>query len=361
MSQLDVTIREKASAPTSRGIACAGNWIVDYVHSIARWPEIGDLVRINWQSTGVGGGAANVASDLCALGAPFPISGVGCIGDDDAGRIVLAHCQKVGLTTERLRVLSDVPTGQTHVMAIEGNNRTFFYQGGANDKFNLTHVDMKSLAEYGYRVFYLGYLALLAQLDKVYPDGETGAAKLLCSAQREGLLTCIDLVSEDSKRLTQVVGPALNYADYLVINEVEAERVSKIPVRNQDGTLNNAQLEIAAKKLIDAGVKRAVIVHAPECALWLDKSHFATWHDAAKVDTNSVISTVGAGDAFCAGVLYGVHEGWDPITILRRGHLVAAACLMGLTATDSIPSMTSICELDDRWIKAIQTAKGKHH
>jgi sugar/nucleoside kinase (ribokinase family) len=356
MKALQVVADAKGVSQTTRGIACAGNWIVDYVHGIERWPNVGDLVRITWQSSGVGGGAANVASDLCALGAPFPVSGIGCIGNDAAGGIVLAHCENIGLATNRLTVLDGVPTGQTHVMTLEGANRTFFYQGGVNDAFDMSHIDLKDIAQCGYRVFYLGYLALLAQLDKVYPDGETGAAKLLRSAQQEGLLTCIDLVSEDGVRLTQVVGSALIYTDYLIINEVEAERVSNTRVRNTDGTLNEPQLEIAAEALIQAGVSKAVVVHAPERGLWYDKHHIAIWHDAATVNAKDVVSSVGAGDAFCAGALYGIHEGWDPETTLRRSHLVAAACLNGLTATDGIPSMTSICELDDRWVKALKAA-----
>jgi sugar/nucleoside kinase (ribokinase family) len=339
------------------GIACAGNWIVDYVHGIARWPQIGDLVRINWQTTGIGGGAANVATDLRALGAKFPVSGLGCIGDDEAGRIVQAHCRKVGLATDYLTVLPDVPTGQTHVMTLEGANRTFFYQGGANDMFNFNHINMKSLVQSGYSMFYLGYLALLAQLDRTYPNNQTGAAKLLHAAQQGGLITCVDLVSEEGGRLAQIVTPALIFTDYLIINEVEAERVSQTTVRNQDGTLNNAKLKQAAVRLLEAGVNRAVVIHAPERALWLTKNYCATWHDAAKVEASQVASTVGAGDAFCAGVLYGIHENWDPLAILRRGHLVAASCLRGLTATDSIPPMAEILKLDEQWVALMQTEK----
>ena len=40
-----------------RGIACAGNWIVDIVHSIDNWPAKSDLVRITDEVEGTGGGA----------------------------------------------------------------------------------------------------------------------------------------------------------------------------------------------------------------------------------------------------------------------------------------------------------------
>ena len=52
---------------TRRGIACAGNWILDIVHDIPTWPEKSDLVRITAQKSGLGGGPANVAAGLVAM------------------------------------------------------------------------------------------------------------------------------------------------------------------------------------------------------------------------------------------------------------------------------------------------------
>ena len=49
------------------GIICAGNWIVDLVHDVDRWPNESELVRIGTQARGVGGGAANVITTLASL------------------------------------------------------------------------------------------------------------------------------------------------------------------------------------------------------------------------------------------------------------------------------------------------------
>ena len=43
--------------PTRSGIICAGNWIVDIVHTIDGWPRKSDLVHIRDEVTGIGGGA----------------------------------------------------------------------------------------------------------------------------------------------------------------------------------------------------------------------------------------------------------------------------------------------------------------
>ncbi len=42
------------------GIICAGNWIVDLIHDLDRWPNESELVRIGTQARGVGGGPVGV-------------------------------------------------------------------------------------------------------------------------------------------------------------------------------------------------------------------------------------------------------------------------------------------------------------
>ena len=73
-----------------QGIACAGNWIVDIVHSIDGWPRKSDLVHIRAETTGVGGGAANMALDLAAFATGLPVFPVGLVGRDLHGQTVLA-------------------------------------------------------------------------------------------------------------------------------------------------------------------------------------------------------------------------------------------------------------------------------
>ena len=95
------------------GIACAGNWIVDVVHDIERWPSEGDLVRISAQSMGVGGGAANVCSDLISLGAGFPVAALGCIGDDEHAEVVLEHLRRLNIADSGLHRLPQTATAHT--------------------------------------------------------------------------------------------------------------------------------------------------------------------------------------------------------------------------------------------------------
>ena len=55
------------------GIICAGNWIVDIIHELDRWPNESELVRIGTQARGVGGGPANVITTLAKLETGLPL------------------------------------------------------------------------------------------------------------------------------------------------------------------------------------------------------------------------------------------------------------------------------------------------
>ena len=71
------------------GIICAGNWIVDLIHDLDRWPNESELVRIGTQARGVGGGPANVITALAKLETDLPLYPMGAIGDDEYGALIL--------------------------------------------------------------------------------------------------------------------------------------------------------------------------------------------------------------------------------------------------------------------------------
>jgi sugar/nucleoside kinase (ribokinase family) len=324
---------------------CAGNWIVDIIHTIARWPNKGDLVRVVSQRIGLGGGAFNISTDLRVLGASFPLAAIGCVGDDTYGAMLREQCERRSIGHAELRTIANVATGHSQVMTLPGDSRTFFYHGGANDAFDADTVPIARFAAASFRFFYLGYLMLLEALDQLDADGSTGASRLLARARAAGLTTCVDFVSDARPDFARIVAPALPHCDYLIINEVEASLATGIVVRpgDNDGP-DIAAIEAAAQRLLELGVVRAVIIHAPEAALWLARGAEPVWAPSEPVAADDIVSPVGAGDAFCACIIYGLHEDWPVPLTLRAAHLAAAACLGGATATDGIPPIDALLQ-----------------
>src|SRR4029078_13429583 len=121
------------------------------------------------------------------------------------------------------------PTSYTDVMTEkEGGRRTFFHMRGANALWDGSDLSFSRVKA---RIFHLGYLLLLDSLDA--PDAKFGtkAARLLAEAQAAGVMTSVDVVSEDSDRFARIVNPALKHVDYCILNEVEAGRTTGFKVR----------------------------------------------------------------------------------------------------------------------------------
>ncbi len=318
------------------GIACAGNWIVDIVQSIDIWPQKSDLVRIRHEVSGVGGGAANVILDLAAFHTGLPLYAVGLIGRDTHAELCLTACATAKVDTRWLKQTADHPTAHTQVMNVPGDSRTFFYHPGANDALCEADIPIEAIAASGAKIFYLGYPNLLATLDAVEPDGDTPAARLLSRARAAGMITCVDLVSAATPQFAETVKATLPHTDYLFLNEIEAARATnRVGIAADD----RARLLEAATALQTQGAQN-VILHTGSLALWLGEA--ALWSMPDPVDPAEILSPVGAGDAFCAGVIYAIHENWPADQALHLGHRAAAAALKSVTASEGIPPLAAL-------------------
>jgi sugar/nucleoside kinase (ribokinase family) len=232
---------------------------------------------------------------------------------------------------------------------VQGGRRTFFHHRGANAHWDGSDLDFASSPA---KIFHLGYLLLLDALDASDPRFGTRAASLLARAQQCGLTTSIDVVSEDSDRFGDVVTPALHYTDYCIINEIEAGKTHGIAIRSPDGQLNRDALQAAAAGLLQRGVRKLVVIHFPEGGFACSATGEQLWQPSLDLPGASIAGCAGAGDAYCAGVLLGLHEGWDLRRCLTTGNCVAAASLSHPTCTGGVGSLASAMDLQTRYGRA---------
>ena len=328
------------------GILAGGNWIVDAVKIVDVWPQQDTLANIFSTLKGSGGSPFNILVDLALMGAKFPLSGSGLVGDDENGRWILGLCAKHGIDCSQLQKTAAAPTSFTDVMTVKDTGRrTFFHARGANALLDASHFDFRKTNA---RIFHLGYLLLLDKLDAPSAKHGTVATEVLAKAQAAGLRTSVDCVSEDSDRFPKVVMPALKHVDCCIMNEFEAGRCTGRRVRRRD-RIDPVQIRGAMQMLLDAGVRERVVVHYPEggCALGRDGS----WaeHSSVKLPAGYVKGAAGAGDAFAAGVLLGWHDDRPVAEQLRYGVCAAAANLSNETCTGGLRALDECLELGKRF------------
>lgn len=169
-------------------------------------------------------------------------------------------------------------------------------------------------------------------------------ARVLADAQALGIETSLDVVSEAGERFEQIVLPALKYTDYCTLNEFEAAQVTKVPLRTESGRLLPENMQEALCSLRRAGVRKWITIHCPEGAFGLDTDDQYVCVPSEQVDPASIRSTVGAGDAFAAGLLLGISKEIPYAKTLRIGHVVAAMSMRGMGASDEITDYSSVEE-----------------
>src|SRR5690606_23607974 len=101
------------------GLLVAGNWILDQVKLIDKFPEEQSLVNILHEYTSNGGSAYNILIDLTKLGAPFPLEAIGLVGNDFNGVRIVDQCRDAGIDVRQLRVTPDMPTSYTIVTSVK--------------------------------------------------------------------------------------------------------------------------------------------------------------------------------------------------------------------------------------------------
>lgn len=303
------------------GIIVAGTVIVDKINEISAYPKSGELTQIRSIQTAIGGCVPNVALDLKRIDPSLEVGAVGTIGDDEEGAFVTDILQKGGVATDGLTVLPGEKTSFTDVMSVSGGQRTFFTYAGASAQFSSEHMHFESTLP---QILHFGYFLLLERVD----NGE--GLKILQMAKALGIETSIDLVSENSDRYA-LVKPCLPYTDYLIINELEAGKLTGV-----EPCVSN--LEKMALQLKEMGVQKKVIIHMPQCAVCAGEDG-CICVPSYQLPEGYIQGTTGAGDAFCAGALTGIYHGWSDLEILSFASASAVMALGSPDATSGLRTM----------------------
>ena len=331
----------------TKGICCAGNMLVDITYPIATWPRQGELTHITEGiQISTGGSVCNTITDLARLDRDLHVVASGYAGHDSEGDFILCEMRKYP-NIDLSQVRRD---GRTSFTAVMSNNqtkeRTFFQHAGANAYYGEDDIDWDAL---NVDIFHIGYILLLPALDAADDKYGTKMARLLHNAQKKGLKTSIDVVSESGDRFSKLVTPALKYADYCVINELEAQQTTGVLLRDQDGCLHPENMLVALSRLKELGVSTWAVIHCPELGCGIDENDRYFEVPSLKLPMGYIKGTVGAGDAFCAGVLYAAETGMDLERGLRLAACTAAASLSEVSASDGVNSVAEVLKLYDMY------------
>ncbi|MDR2686926.1 MAG: carbohydrate kinase family protein [Oscillospiraceae bacterium] len=328
----------------SEGIACLGSLIVDVIKEIDAYPALGNLATVTDVSYATGGLVPNCLLDLAKMDPSLPLEAVGLVGRDAYGGRVAGALSAAGIDTRHIGRHPSLRTSFTDVMSC-GRERSFFHYRGANAAFGPGHIPLDGLRA---GILHFGYILLLDALDAPDPAYGTVLAGVLAQARARGFKTSVDVVSEQGDRFARCVIPSLRHADYCVVNEVEASAVTGIACRDSAGALLPERMRPICEKLRALGVKAWAVVHCPEGSFAAEESRFLSQPSLA-LPKSEIVGKTGAGDAFCAGVLYGAGQGMELREALRLATAAAAASLTQASASGGLRPVGELYQMIDRY------------
>ncbi len=280
---------------------------------------VGQLALVDKILLRAGGCAMNTASVLTRIGVPTRL--IGAVGDDDLGRFLENVALQRGIADARLRRTGDLPTSASVVVVHPSGERTFLHQPGSSADLKISDVDLAAMS--ASRALHIGGALVLPALD--------GApmAQLLAAAQSRGMLTCLDTVYDPTGRW-DLIAPSLPHTDLFAPGIAEARGITGLDdVQQIARRLREWGAGIVALKLGPDGCyvsAQGVEQHVPSLAV-------------------RAIDGTGAGDAFVAGLLYGLLQGWPLPRAARFGNVLGALVTAGLGATDGLRDLSEMLPL----------------
>ena len=305
MAGNEVTMTEN-----SCDVLCIGILVADiFVPPLKRFPASGELVLVDNLPLSTGGCAANTAIDLAKLG--MKVSVVGKTGNDVFADFIANELKSHGIDTSGIRSTTTLPTSRTVILPIIGDDRRYIHAKGANAELKVTDVDLEQVARS--KALYVGGYLLVPSFK------QEELVELFKFARSRGVKTILDVAGVNPELGLEPVRQVLSYTDAFLPNNDEAFLL----------TGETDPLKQAAA-ILECGTQTAVITLGSNGAVALTRQECLR---ASAFKINFVDGS-GGGDAFDAGFIIGMLEGWGlPRTIEFASAIGASACTrLGTTA-----------------------------
>ena len=329
------------------GFVTGGTWCVDRNKLVEFWPAEDGMARILSSERRGGGSGCNFAVDIRKLDPDLPVATVGLVGDDEDGRFLLAEADTHGIERHALAVTAVAPTQYTDAYgSLKSGRRTHLYFQGTAALLTPDHF--AGLENRAGRFFHLGLPGVHPVMDAPWGEDANGWVAVLCKARAAGFRTSLEMVSTGAERIAALGRACLPYLDYLIVNDVEIGGLAGVGTA-RDGRTDVDAVERAVRTVAGLRPLPLVAAHFPSGAIAATKDGRMIRLPSVAVPSEEIVAANGAGDAFAAGTLYGVHQGWDVTEALRLGHAAAAASLRGLSTTGTVGTWQECLALARRW------------
>jgi ribokinase len=297
-------------------VTVLGSLNMDISVTVPRLPGPGATVLGSAAQFTPGGKGANQAVAAARLGADVRM--VGCVGDDDFGRQLLAALRAEGIDADAVRTLTSVPTGLAMIAVDQSGENLIIVAPGANHQVGPADV-AKAATNSG------DILVISAEIPA------SAIAQALAQTHGRKILN----LAPAPDNAAELVAGAGQHLDWLVVNESEAAAVLGHPVSGL------ADARKAATELAANGPRHAVVTAGPHGAALASADDPAGAHTVDGFPVHPV-DTVGAGDTFVGALAVALAAGVPPPEALRAAAAAGATAVTRPGAQTAMPRPADI-------------------
>jgi sugar/nucleoside kinase (ribokinase family) len=288
-------------------VLCIGVLVADiFVPPLQRLPAAGELVATDDFLIQPGGCAANVALALGTLVTSAAVCGR--VGEDMLGEFVVRALESHGIDITSVRATRGFGTSKTVILPVVDEDRRYLHTFGANAALKASDIDDAALD--AAEVVYVGGYLMLPALR------EDELAARLTRARARGATVILDVaLPAGSETSLRDMSGLLALADYFVPNIDEARTLT-----------GEADPRRQTECLIQNGAQR-VLIKLGDRGAYVRSSEREFEIAAPQV---KAIDPSGAGDAFAAGLIVGIREGWDLERTVRFANVTGSSACTAL-------------------------------
>jgi len=296
-------------------VVCFGALNVDKLYRVNRIAREDEHSFITDFVETPGGSAANTAVGLARLG--LKVGYIGKVADDNEGKFLLSDFKRENVDTRGVAISRNGISGIVFGFIDEEGNRALYVAPGVNYSLAFEEINL----EYAGNAEFLHFTSFVGEKPFV-------AQKKLLKAASDVKLS-FDPGELYARRGLTVMKPFLERCYVVSPNENELKLLTGKDYREGSKILLKEGASIVAVKL---GRRGCYVTDGKE-------GHLIEPPDVERVDTT------GAGDAFCAGFLYGLIKGKDLYECGRLGNFVASRCITKIGAREGLPKLSDLQEL----------------
>jgi ribokinase len=281
------------------------------VNMIAKPEE--EATVLDFKESG-GGSAANTIVGLARL--ELNTGFIGKVADDREGKFLLVEFLHEGVNINGVVVAENGRSGSVMGYIDMKGDRALYVDPGVNDQIGIQDIKLDYVSD-----------TQFLHLSSFVAEKPFRAQKELITKLSD-VKVCFDPGALYARKGLDNIKPIIQRSYALIPNQTEVKLLTGLDYKQ------------GAKKLLDLGAE-IVVVKLGKRGCYVTDGKENHMIDAYKVEA---VDTTGAGDAFCAGFIYGLVKRKDLFECGRLGNFVASHCVSKIGARTGLPRLEDLEE-----------------